>query len=238
MKTLSLLIKPASGLCNMRCDYCFYRAEVANLSNAVQTHGSSSIDDATGSQTYTNELFHPFEQQIMSSEMIELLIRKACENTSESLQIVFQGGEPAVAGLDFFQKFTDMMEKTRRRRLRVSYAFQTNGLLLDEKWAELFLKYHFLIGLSFDGTDSLHDRWRTDTAGKGTASRVLSSWRLLQEKHIDVNLLCVVTRQMAAKPEKSLPISEKYGSGVSAIHPLYRIRQAKTKPENKYLPDA
>ncbi len=176
MKELSLLLKPASGLCNMRCSYCFYREEA-------------------GRQT-------SFKQDIMSGETMELLCRRACGSAENYLHIAFQGGEPTLAGVDFYRRFTACMEACAHRGLRVDYAFQTNGLLLDEDWMSFFQKHHCLVGLSFDGTSQLHDQYRPDAEGKGTADRVLAVWKRLRDAKVDTNLLCVVTRQMAAKPER------------------------------------
>ncbi|MCD7715768.1 MAG: anaerobic sulfatase maturase [Lachnospiraceae bacterium] len=174
MKTLSLLIKPASGLCNIKCSYCFYREELSHLQGV--------------------------RPGIMSDEVLELLIQRACESAEDTLQITFQGGEPALAGLDFYRKFTELLRKTKKRNLRVSYSFQTNGLLLDEDWCAFFQENHFLVGLSFDGTADLHDRYRTDANGKGTSAQVLAAWQLLRQNRVDTNLLCVVTKQAAKRP--------------------------------------
>ncbi|MCD7884890.1 MAG: anaerobic sulfatase maturase [Lachnospiraceae bacterium] len=176
MNELSLLLKPASGLCNMRCSYCFYREE-------------------TASQTC-------FEQNIMSSDVMELLCRRACESAEKYLHIAFQGGEPTLAGVDFYRRFTALIEAFAPRGLHIEYAFQTNGLLLDEEWMEFFRKHHCLVGLSFDGMRQLHDQYRLDAAGKGTADRVQRAWKQLQDAKVDTNLLCVVTRRTAAKPER------------------------------------
>ena len=176
MKVLSLLIKPASGFCNMKCSYCFYRDELSHSQYLVPG--------------------------IMKEELMQLLVKRACEETEEQLQITFQGGEPTLAGLDFFRKFVEQVETHKKESLQVSYSFQTNGLLIDAEWAEFLKKHDFLVGLSFDGLPQIHDRYRRKENGSGTAEQVQKTWELLNAYGVNTNLLCVVTGQIARKPER------------------------------------
>ncbi|MCD8023051.1 MAG: SPASM domain-containing protein [Lachnospiraceae bacterium] len=100
-----------------------------------------------------------------------------------------------------------------KKKLQVSYAFQTNGILLDKNWTALFRNYHFLVGLSFDGTDRLHDRYRVGPNGEKTAARVQAAWDLLCAEKVDTNLLCVVTGPMAKNPEKVYRYLRRMGAG-------------------------
>ena len=167
MPPLSLLIKPASSACNMRCGYCFYADEAMN--RAVASYG------------------------MMSEETIENIVRKACAFAEGSLSIGFQGGEPTLRGLPFFRHFASLLRKYNTKNLRVTLALQTNGLLLDEEWARFLHDEHFLVGLSIDGTQSVHDRLRKDAFGEGTFERVLAAAQLLEKHKVDFNVLTVVT---------------------------------------------
>jgi len=131
LKTLPLLIKPASGHCNMRCAYCFYA-------------------DVTAAHPGGN-------RGIMSLETLERVVASALGETERLCSFVFQGGEPLLAGLDFFRAFIELEKKYNRRGIRVDHAIQTNGLLLDEEWAAFLAEYKFLVGLSIDGETSVHD---------------------------------------------------------------------------------
>ena len=148
MPFVNLLVKPASSLCNMRCRYCFYEDEAANRSQA--------------------------SMGIMSEETAALLIRQALDAAGKdgALSVAFQGGEPTVAGLDFFRAFVAAVQRYNTAGLPVSYAIQTNGLGLDEGWVEFLVRNHFLMGVSVDGDKALHDEFRLDAAGKGTWTRV------------------------------------------------------------------
>lgn len=171
MKNLDILIKPASGLCNMRCNYCFYDKL---LSRSAEVRKS-----------------------IMSEDVLEALIRKAFEEAEESISFTFQGGEPTLAGLEFFKYFTDCVKARCNPGMRVYFSIQTNGLLLNEQWCDFFLDHNFLVGLSIDGIPDLHDMNRIDMPGKGTYTRIAATYAMLQEKGVDTNILCVVTGQTA-----------------------------------------
>ncbi len=171
MPPLNFLIKPASGSCNIRCRYCFYHDIGENRD--VASYG------------------------VMSYETLETLTRKALEAAEGSCAFGFQGGEPTLAGLDFFRKAVEFQKKYARPGLRVSNAIQTNGMAIDREWAEFLAENHFLVGLSMDGTKEIHDANRVGVKGEGTFSRVLRTAQLLTAKKVDFNILTVVTRQSA-----------------------------------------
>lgn len=175
MDRISLLVKPVSGLCNMECRYCFYKDELAH-----------------------SEKVKP---GIMSERVMETLVERICREEPSWIQVAFQGGEPTLAGLDFFRHFTGEVERRKKTGCQVCYTIQTNGLLIDEKWAEFLRKRQFLVGLSFDGTPYIHDGNRIDRRGEGTAERVEETWRMLRKHQVETNLLCVVTKQAARKAE-------------------------------------
>lgn len=187
MRTLNFLIKPASGLCNMRCQYCFYQDEV--------------------SQRQSPDL------GVMSYETSELLISRAMEAVDKNgrISFAFQGGEPTVAGLEFFRHFVERVKAQNQKNAYVSYSIQTNGLSLDRQWAEFFQQEGFLVGISLDGDKSLHDEFRLDTTGKGTWNRVKSALDLLLKLQVEVNLLCVVTKRCAKSPERVYNSLKKTG---------------------------
>lgn len=172
------MIKPASSLCNMRCRYCFYE-DVSSLRQ------QSSFGIMTA-ETRRSILEHTFSQLA----------------PKDSLTIVFQGGEPTLAGLDWFEQFVRETISLADPKVSVSYALQTNGLLLDEAWFSFLKKEHFLIGLSLDGPRNLHDACRLDTSGKGTFSRILTVKKGLERSQIPYNALMVLTNTMARHPRQ------------------------------------
>lgn len=171
MPPLSILLKPASSGCNLRCAYCFYADEAS--ARAVPNYG------------------------LMSIEVSHALIEKALTAAEGSVSFLFQGGEPTLAGLEFYRDFVSHVQETIPAGLAVQYAVQTNGILLDEDWCRFFRENHFLVGLSLDGNRECHDRFRKDGAGRGTYDRVLRAARLLDRAEVDYNVLTVVTGYLA-----------------------------------------
>ncbi|MBQ1860851.1 MAG: anaerobic sulfatase maturase [Clostridia bacterium] len=174
MKQLTLLIKPASSACNMRCRYCFY------------------VDEARHRETGN--------RGIMTKETRDCLIARAIEAVEEkgTIQFSFQGGEPTVAGLEFFQDFVDTVGRMDQGKHEIYYALQTNGFLINAKWVSFLREHRFLTGISIDGCESLHDLYRLGPQNEGTFRKIRRKVYLLSESGVECNLLCVITRQAAA----------------------------------------
>lgn len=165
-ESLHLLIKPASGACNMRCGYCFY----ANLAEGGAPSG-----------------------RIMTERTAELVVSRAAETGARRMCFAFQGGEPTLAGLAWFRRFTELCKNKLPAQTRVEFNLQTNGLAIDGEWVEFLKENRFLVGISLDGTKDIHDALRPDAAGKGTHSRVLAAARALMAAGVECNALCVVS---------------------------------------------
>lgn len=178
MNAISLLIKPASSLCNLRCKYCFYEDEANNRSQ----HSMGIMSDALA-------------QKLIAQTF-------AAIGSEGSVSFTFQGGEPTVAGLPFFRRFVTTVSQQRPKGVQVQFAIQTNGILLDTEWAAFLKENNFLVGLSVDGIRSVHDSLRVDPAGQGTWRRVLQARSLLEKHSIPYNALCVVTGPCAERPEQ------------------------------------
>ena len=177
MPALSLLIKPASGNCNMRCRYCFYADELDN--REIRSYGKMSVDT------------------------MHTIVDKAMEYGDYECTIAFQGGEPTLAGLDFYRDLVAYVTAHENpKKLKIHYALQTNGYTIDEEWAAFFAENHFLVGVSLDGLKEIHDRYRLDAAGKGTYQRVISAIRLLEKHQVEYNILTVVTAATARNGQK------------------------------------
>ena len=184
MPPVNLLIKPASSLCNMRCKYCFYKDVTEN--RAVDSYG------------------------IMTEETLEQMVIKTFAYAEGFAAFVFQGGEPTLAGLDFYKKLIDLQKKYNEKGLPVYNSIQTNGYLIDEEWAEFLAKHNFLTGLSLDGTREIHDSLRVDAAQKGTYDRVTKAAQLLERFGAQFNILCVVSNFAARHPKKVYDSLKKY----------------------------
>ncbi len=170
------MVKPASSACEMRCAYCFYRDEAAH--RQVPNRG------------------------VMSPEVLERTVAAAMSAAEGSCTFLFQGGEPTLAGLDFYREFLKIENKYARPDLQVYHSLQTNGLTIDETWVKFLAENRFLTGLSLDGPARLHDLHRRDAEGRGTFRRAMRAAGLLQRAGVELNILCVVTGQVARQPEQ------------------------------------
>jgi len=134
---------------------------------------------------------------LMSEQTLETLVRETVAYADGFAAFAFQGGEPTAAGLDFYRKTVKLQKKYNDKGLTIENTIQTNGLLIDDEWADFLAENRFLTGLSLDGPKELHDRFRRDCAGKPTFTRVLDAARRLAAHGADFNILTVVTDETA-----------------------------------------
>ncbi len=177
---IHVLAKPSGATCNLACSYCFF------------------LD---------KELLYPNSKFRMTDEVLENYIRQLIEtHRSPEVTVAWQGGEPTLMGLDFFRKAIEYQEKyrkpgmTRIQNMRFENTMQTNGTLLNDEWCEFLKENNYLIGISIDGPQHLHDAHRVDKGGKGTFDRVMRGLRLLQKHGIEYNILVAVNRINADYP--------------------------------------
>lgn len=178
VRNLSILIKPASSNCNMQCRYCFYH-------------------DVAQHRQHANMGF-------MTDNTMQVLIDQAIKriDIGGQLNFAFQGGEPTLCGREFFERFVAYVkEVSLNKRCKVTYALQTNGLLLDDAFCNFLARENFLLGLSLDGTRKLNDCNRIDQYGKGTYDRIVKTIRRLRKFKVEFNILSVITRRHLAQAE-------------------------------------
>lgn len=185
MPPLSLLIKPASGKCNLKCDYCFYMDEMAVRETA--------------------------DYGLMSEKTLEEMIKKAFDYADGHISFAFQGGEPTLVGLPFYKRFIELVQQYNTRKIIVNYAIQTNGTLLNEDWIKFFKSYRFLVGISLDGPRDIHDKFRRDCQGVGSHDKVMQIIGMLKTYGVDFNILCVVNQRVAKRAEDVYQFFKKHG---------------------------
>jgi serine-type anaerobic sulfatase-maturating enzyme len=171
---IHVLAKPTGAACNLQCSYCFF---------------------------LNKERLYPGSRFRMSDEVLETYIRQLIEShQSQRVTVSWQGGEPTLMGIDFFKKAIVFQEKYRKPGMIFENTLQTNGTLLNDEWCEFFRKHDFLVGISIDGPQHLHDLHRLDKQGRPTFDRVMRGLRLLQKHGVDYNILTTVNRVNADHP--------------------------------------
>ncbi len=173
----SLLIKPVSAVCNLDCAYCFYLDREADP-------------------------YRSLPARRMSADTLERLVDTWLFYSYPESVLAFQGGEPTLAGLPFFEKLVELEQGHGRSGQTVSNSLQTNGVLIDDAWCGLFRSYKWLVGISIDGPEEMHDRYRRNRGGAGTWRQAMRGLEALQKNGVEFNVLCVVTAANVEQPRE------------------------------------
>lgn len=172
----SVLVKPAGPDCNLNCTYCFYLEKA--------------------------DLFPETPRHRMSDEVQEEMIRQVMQQSGDSVSIAWQGGEPTLMGLDFYKRAIELEMKYGHGQT-VGNGLQTNGTLLNLEWAEFLKKYDWLVGLSLDGPEHIHNRYRLDNANNGTHKKVVENAKMMLENGVAVNVLATLNDYSVQFPDET-----------------------------------
>lgn len=196
MPPLTVMIKPVSGACNMRCAYCFYADETA--------HREAGCCPP------------------MAFEALERVIRRTMLFAEQRATFVFQGGEPTLAGLSYFEQVVRLQRQNNPRQIAVNNVVQTNGLILQDALIDFFVRERFLIGVSVDGCREIHDQNRLDAKGKPTYDRVMANIQRLKDAGAACNILCVLTDEVARRADAVLDalIPHRYLQFIPCMDPI------------------
>jgi serine-type anaerobic sulfatase-maturating enzyme len=168
------LAKPVGSSCNIRCDYCFY-LEKENLYPAQENLG-------------------------MPDEVMKAYIKNYIHSQpAPDVEFVWHGGEPTLRGIDFYRRVV-LCQKPYLASKKISNSIQTNGTLLTDEWCEFFKQNGFLVGLSLDGPEDIHDRYRRNRAGQPTFRNTVRGLGLLKKWGVAFNVLACVGRETACRP--------------------------------------
>lgn len=211
MPNLSLMIKPASSLCNLSCEYCFYR----DVSEHREHLGFGK----------------------MSQETAELLIEKALAFANgHPVAFAFQGGEPTLCGLPFFESFVKTVKQKNSKNSPVFYSIQTNGTQIDDDWAQFFHDNQFLVGLSLDG-DLAGNKFRKKPSGQNSFYQILTAAEILKKHQAEFNILTVLTGYCAENGERIYRYFRQKGFRYLQFIPCLRPFGSKEESELYMTPD-
>lgn len=176
IRQFSLLIKPVSADCNLACSYCFYLPKAG---------------------LYPGTLRHR-----MSKKTLERVISSYLSTGQPIYSFAWQGGEPTLMGVEFYRQVVELQSRHGSPGATVANALQTNATLITEEMARFFSAYRFLVGVSLDGPQELHDRYRRNRKGNGSYRRVLRGIELLMKHRVEVNVLVAVHAGNVDKPRE------------------------------------
>jgi len=188
-----VMAKPGGANCNLDCIYCFYLEK--------------------------EKLYSGKRAWKMSDRVLESFIRQYIESQiSPTVTFSWQGGEPTLLGVEYFRNVVELQQKYANGK-NIENTFQTNGVLLNDRWAEFFKKNRFLVGLSIDGPRELHDCYRVNKGGTATFDSVMAGIRYLKKHGVDFNTLTVVHRKNSYHPLEVYHFLREAGSGYMQFIP-------------------
>jgi len=173
LRPFNIMAKPVCGVCNLNCRYCYYIGK-------------------------PGELYPSVKDFYMSGAVLESYVRQYMEAMPIRCEFGWQGGEPLLAGKDFFRKAVELQKQFGRSGQVVANGLQTNGTLLDDEWCEFLAEHKFLVGVSLDGPPQWHDVFRRDRAGNATFHRAWAGLERLGKHGVEFNVL--VTLNSANAP--------------------------------------
>lgn len=208
--SVHVMSKPTGSVCNLDCDYCFYLEK----DKLYPTRG---------------------RDWKMSLETLEVYIKQHIEaQNTDTVTFAWQGGEPLLMGIEFFQQALIFQQRFGAGK-HIENTIQTNGILLNETWCHFLKQHQFLVGISIDGPEHLHDKYRKSRSGKGSYQKVKSAILLLKKYAIEFNTLTVVNSDNVEHPIELYRHLKELGSNYHQYIPLVERSAKQPTQEGLYL---
>lgn len=218
------MAKPTGAICNLDCSYCYFLSK---------------------------EDLYPGSSFRMADDVMEAYISQLLDGHRDPhVTVAWQGGEPTMMGMEFFQRVVDTVEHFRRPGQVIEHTIQTNATLIDEGWAQFLAASDFLVGVSIDGPRQQHDQFRVDKGGKPTFDRVIRGLEQLKAQGVRWNVLCTVhganehhgrevytffRDELRAQHIQFIPIVERPRGGDSTSAPLVTDRSVSAEGYGRFL---
>ena len=189
------MAKPSGSVCNIDCHYCFYLEK------------EKLYPDLNKSWRMDDEVLERYVSQYIAAQDVP------------TVDFAWQGGEPTLMGVDFYRRALAYQEQYADGK-RITNAFQTNGILLDDEWGEFLAENQFLVGLSIDGPREMHDRYRVDKGQNPTFDRVMAGLEVLKKHEVEFNTLTVLQQHNAGHPGEVYDFLKEIGSYYMQFIPI------------------
>jgi uncharacterized protein len=193
-RDFQVFVKPAGPACNLACRYCYYSGK------SMPPEGAPLRMDDGLLETY--------------------IVQHFAASTDEIIRFSWHGGEPTLAGLDFFRRVTDLQRRHKPAGRPIRNGLQTNGILLDDSWGRFLAEADFSVGLSLDGPAGLHDLYRRSRDGRPTHDRALRGYEMLKRHGVATDILCVVHAGNAGRPAEVYGYFKSIGASFISFLPL------------------
>ncbi len=170
-----VFVKPASGLCNLACNYCYYLGK--------------------------ESLYPETERFRMTDDLLENYIIQHIEaSPDEVIHFSWHGGEPTILGVEFFERVVALQRKHKPSGRFIANGIQTNGTLLDEEWCRFLAEEGFAVGISLDGPPTMHNYYRRTKTGQPSFEQAMRGYELLRRYRVATDILCVVNARNVKFP--------------------------------------
>lgn len=193
-RDFQIFAKPAGAACNLRCRYCYY------------------LEKAALTEKQAGAMAKPLLARYIEQHLLA--------HPGPTVFFSWHGGEPTLLGLDYFRDIVALQQRFCPKGKTVANGLQSNGTLLDHNWAAFLALHRFTVGLSLDGPQALHDRYRLDGRGDGCFSRVLRGYAHLRRHGVAVEALCVVNDENVLYPLQVYRFFVELGVGAVSFLPL------------------
>lgn len=189
------IIKCVGVSCNLRCSYCYHTEE---------------------NQSVSSHIYIPYNT-------IERLISQVIDINNGFCHCLWHGGEPLLAGIDFFKHVVSIQQKFIARGKRITNSIQTNGTLINSHWAKFFKANNFHIGISIDGPDHMHDQYRKYTKGNESFKNTMRGIKMCQKYGCEFGVIAAVTDYNVQFPEELYSFFISNGIKNISLNPVYEI---------------
>lgn len=203
-RDFQVFVKPVGSACNLDCQYCYYLKK---------------------------QSLYPQSQSFRMPDIIlEEYIAQHIEAASEPvIRFSWHGGEPTLLGLDYFRKIVRLQRKHLPPNRQISNGLQTNGTLLDQDWCRFFAEEDFFVGVSLDGPQEIHDRYRFTKNHKSSFAHTLRGYEHLRQYGVNTDILCVVNDYNVQYPEKVYRFFKQLQAQYVSFLPLVEPQEGLSK---------
>ncbi|MEE0118754.1 MAG: anaerobic sulfatase-maturation protein [Bacteroidaceae bacterium] len=173
-RPLYVMTKPAGAHCNLACDYCYYLEK--------------------------QKLYQNGDKHVMSDQLTEVFIREYIQSQfGNEVNFIWHGGEPMIRPLSYYKKVVRWQRRYAEGKAILN-CLQTNGTLLTPEWCRFLHDEGWLVGISIDGPQDMHDAYRMKRNGGPTWEKVMQGIEMLDRYEVEWNAMAVVNDITAARP--------------------------------------
>ena len=206
-RPLYVMTKPAGASCNLACEYCYYLEKL---------------------QLYRHDTRH-----VMSDEMLERFVKQYIESqTMQQVLFCWHGGETLMRPLSFYEKVVRLQRQYAQGR-QIDNVIQTNGTMIDDRWAHFFHDQGWLVGVSIDGPEEFHDEYRRNKAGRPSWRQVMKGINCLNKHQVEWNAMAVVNDFNADYPLDFYQFFKDIGCHYLQFTPI--VERIATHPDGRHL---